>query len=77
MKSVLEEAEMEWSDLDKILLVGGSTRVKAVLDMIETETGIRPSSELNPDEVVAIGAAIQADLLEVPDELEQESNRKK
>lgn len=72
MKSVLEEAEMEWSDLDKILLVGGSTRAKAVSDMIEAETGIRPSSELNPDEVVAIGAAIQADLLEASDELEQE-----
>lgn len=60
MTSVLEDAGMQWDDVDKILLIGGSTRVKLVTETIERETGIRPSSEINPDEAVAIGAAIQA-----------------
>lgn len=62
MRSVLEDAAMEWEDIDKILLVGGSTRVKLVNEIIENETGIKPSSEINPDEAVAIGAAIQAQI---------------
>ncbi|MEC2075951.1 Hsp70 family protein [Metabacillus fastidiosus] len=63
MKGVLEDAVMDWNDIDKILLVGGSTRINTVSEVIESASGITPSSELNPDEVVAIGAAIQAQLL--------------
>jgi molecular chaperone DnaK len=63
MKTVLQDANYEWSDIDKILLVGGSTRIKLVSEMIEKESGKKPSQEVNPDEVVAIGAAIQASLV--------------
>ncbi|MBD8070712.1 Hsp70 family protein [Bacillus sp. PS06] len=65
MKNVLMDAEMNWSDIDKILLVGGSTRVPAVSEVIEKMSGIQPSKDVNPDEVVALGAAVQGSLLEV------------
>lgn len=52
-----DEAGIEYSDIDKILLVGGSTRMPVVKSSIEEETGITPSSEIHPDEAVAIGAA--------------------
>jgi molecular chaperone DnaK len=65
MEFTLEEAGLQWSDVDKILLTGGSTRMPAVPAMIERLTGNRPSSELHPDEVVALGAAIQGTLLEL------------
>ena len=64
MKTVLTDAGFSWSDIDKILLVGGSTRVPAVSDSIESVSGIKPSLEVNPDEVVALGAAVQASLLD-------------
>ena len=57
METACDEAEIEYSDLDKILLVGGSTRMPLVRDAILEETGITPSSEVHPDEAVAIGAA--------------------
>lgn len=57
METACDEAGIEYSDLDKILLVGGSTRMPLVIDSIEEETGITPSSEVHPDEAVAIGAA--------------------
>lgn len=57
METACDEAGLEYSDLDKILLVGGSTRMPLVRDSIEEETGIVPSSEVHPDEAVAIGAA--------------------
>mgnify|MGYP000008752399 CR=1 FL=1 len=57
METACDEAGIEYSDLDKILLVGGSTRIPLVRDSIEEETGITPSSEVHPDEAVAIGAA--------------------
>lgn len=57
MENACDEAGLEYGDLDKILLVGGSTRMPAVLDFIQEETGIVPSSEVHPDEAVAIGAA--------------------
>ncbi|SFJ36327.1 Hsp70 family protein [Thermoflavimicrobium dichotomicum] len=63
MQFVLEDAELEWKDIDRVLLVGGSTRMKAVPEMIERVTGIRPSLDVNPDEVVAMGAAIQGMIL--------------
>lgn len=57
MENACDESGLEYSDLDKILLVGGSTRMPIVRDFIEEETGIIPSSEVHPDEAVAIGAA--------------------
>lgn len=64
MEFVLDDARMKWQDIDKILLVGGSTRMKAVSAMIERVTGKSPSKEVHPDEVVATGAAIQAALIQ-------------
>lgn len=61
MDMAMEDAGLQWSDISKILLVGGSTRIPAVQDMIEKHTGIKPSHELNPDEAVALGAAYYAD----------------
>lgn len=58
-----EDAGLEFSDISKILLVGGSTRIPAIQKMIEEYTGIKPSFELNPDEAVALGAAYYADLM--------------
>lgn len=60
MESAMEEAGLEYSDIDKILLVGGSTRIPAVAKSIEEETGIKPSQDIHPDEAVAIGAAFYA-----------------
>ena len=65
MEFVLEDAGLQWKDIDKILLVGGSTRMKAVPELIEKVTGKKPSMEVHPDEVVSLGAAIQAALLQV------------
>lgn len=60
MQGALNEAKLSYSDIDKILLVGGSTRIPAVSRIIEANTGIIPSSEVHPDEAVAIGAAFHA-----------------
>lgn len=60
MQRTLDEANLEYSNIDKILLVGGSTRIPAIQTMLEEETGIKPSSEVHPDEAVAIGAAYHA-----------------
>lgn len=57
IETACDEAGLEYSDLDKILLVGGSTRMPLVRESIEEETGIVPSCEVHPDEAVAIGAA--------------------
>lgn len=60
MDAAMEEAGLSYSNLDKILLVGGSTRIPLVKAMIEEETGHIPSQEINPDEAVAIGASYYA-----------------
>lgn len=65
MGFVLEDAGMLWTQIDKVLLTGGSTRMRAIPAMIERVTGQRPSAELHADEVVALGAAIQGGLLHV------------
>jgi molecular chaperone DnaK len=57
---VLKDAGLIASDLDKILLVGGSTRIPAVWELVADHTGLEPRSEVNPDEAVALGAAVQA-----------------
>lgn len=63
LQSALKDADLEPEDLDRILLVGGSTRMPLVSQKLKAATGIVPSAELNPDEVVALGAAVQADIL--------------
>lgn len=64
VRKALSDAGMSASDLDKVLLVGGSTRIPAVVDTIQKETGKEPSKGVNPDEVVALGAAIQGGVLQ-------------
>jgi molecular chaperone DnaK len=65
MEIVLEDARLTWRDIDKTLLVGGSTRMKAVGALVEKITGKKPSREVNPDEAVAMGAALQGALLQI------------
>jgi molecular chaperone DnaK len=61
---VVEEAGLAWSGIDRVLLAGGSTRMPMVRTMLEEVSGKRPDWSPNPDEVVAHGAAIQAQLLD-------------
>ena len=63
MRQALSDAGLNPSDLDKILLVGGSTRIPAVQDAVKKFTGKEPFKGINPDECVAIGAALQAGVL--------------
>ena len=59
VQTALKDADMTAADLDKVLLVGGSTRIIAVQDMVKKLTGKDPFKGINPDECVAIGASIQ------------------
>lgn len=63
VKDALKEAKLSASDLDEVLLVGGSTRIPAVVKAVQDETGKQPNKGVNPDEVVALGAAIQGGVL--------------
>ena len=63
VRNALKDANLSSSDIDKILLVGGSTRIPKVVDLIKSELGKEPSKGVNPDEVVAMGAAIQGGVL--------------
>ena len=63
VRKALKDANMTKKDIDKVILVGGSTRVPMVYDLITKELGKEPSREVNPDEVVAMGAAIQGGVL--------------
>ena len=63
MKKALADAGLSLSEIDKIVLVGGSTRTPAVQDAVKDFTGKDPSKGVNPDECVALGAAIQAGVL--------------
>ena len=63
VRTALKDAKLKASDIDKVLLVGGSTRVPKVQEVIEKELGKEPSKGVNPDEVVAMGAAIQGGVL--------------
>jgi len=60
----LEDAEIKPGDVDEVVLVGGQTRMPAVVDMVRKLFGKEPHKGVNPDEVVAIGAAIQAGVLQ-------------
>ncbi len=63
VQNALKDAKISASDLDKVIFVGGSTRIPMVYDLIQKELGKEPSREVNPDEVVAMGAAIQGGVL--------------
>ena len=63
VKKALKDAKMTKKDIDKVVLVGGSTRVPLVYETITKELGKEPSREVNPDEVVAMGAAIQGGVI--------------
>jgi molecular chaperone DnaK len=62
-KSALKNAGLKTSDIDEVILVGGSTRIPAIQDAVQKFFGKAPSKGVNPDEVVAIGAAIQGGVL--------------
>jgi molecular chaperone DnaK len=63
MKKAMEDAKLSYSEIDKVILVGGSTRIPAVIDKVREVTGKEPFKGINPDECVAIGAAIQGGVL--------------
>ena len=63
VRNALKDANLTKNDIDKVLLVGGSTRIPKVQELIEKELGKEPSKGVNPDEVVAMGAAIQGGVL--------------
>lgn len=63
VKDALSDAGLSASDIDKVLLVGGSTRIPAVQECIKKLTGKQPQKDINPDECVALGAAIQGGVL--------------
>ena len=63
VRNALKDADMKAKDLDKVIFVGGSTRVPLVYETVKKELGMEPSREVNPDEVVAMGAAIQGGVL--------------
>ena len=63
VKKALKDAKLKASDIDKVILVGGSTRIPMVQELVKKELGKEPSKEVNPDEVVAMGAAIQGGVL--------------
>lgn len=61
--TALEDAGLSKSEIDKVLLVGGSTRMPAIQDKVRSLFGIEPSKEIDPDKVVALGAAVQGAVL--------------
>ena len=63
VRRALADAGLTASDIDQVLLVGGSTRIPAVVEAVRNETGKEPNKSVNPDEVVAMGAAIQGGVI--------------
>ncbi len=63
VEQALRDAKLSASDIDEVVLVGGSTRIPAVQDLVRKMTGKEPNQTVNPDEVVAVGAAVQAGVL--------------
>lgn len=63
MRLAMKDAGLTYSDIDKVILVGGSTRIPAVVEKVKQITGKEPFKGINPDECVAIGAAIQGGVL--------------
>ena len=63
VRQALSDAGLSTSDIDEVLLVGGSTRIPAVVELVRHETNKEPNKSVNPDEVVAMGAAIQGGVI--------------
>jgi len=63
VEQALKDAKLSTSELDEVVMVGGSTRIPAVLELVKRITGKGPNQTVNPDEVVAVGAAIQGGVL--------------
>lgn len=63
VRQALKDAGLSQSDIDEVILVGGSTRIPAVVDAVQKETGKDANKSVNPDEVVAMGAAIQGGVI--------------
>ena len=63
VKQAMKDGKVSYNDISKVLMVGGSSRIPAVLEAVKKETGKEPFKGINPDECVAIGAAIQAGVL--------------
>ena len=63
VRKAMKDAKITKNEIDKVLLVGGSTRIPCVQELVKKELGKEPSKEVNPDEVVAMGAAIQGGVL--------------
>ena len=63
MRKAMKDAGLTYADISKVILVGGSTRIPAVVEAVKKETGKEPFKGINPDECVAIGAAIQGGVL--------------
>ncbi|CAN1305850.1 Stromal 70 kDa heat shock-related protein, chloroplastic [Linum perenne] len=63
VENALKDANLSFKDLDEVILVGGSTRIPAVQELVKKLTGKEPNVTVNPDEVVALGAAVQAGVL--------------
>ena len=63
VRAALKDAKLTKDEIDKVIFVGGSTRIPMVYDLVKNELGKEPSREVNPDEVVAMGAAIQGGVL--------------
>ena len=64
LRQALSDAKIKKEEIDEVLLVGGSTRIPAVIEAVSNELGKKPNKSINPDEVVAMGAAIQAGVLQ-------------
>jgi molecular chaperone DnaK len=62
-EAAIKDANLKTSDIDHVVMVGGSTRIPAIQDLVQSLTGKEPHKGVNPDEVVAIGAAVQAGVL--------------
>ena len=62
-EQAIKDAGLSMSEIEHVILVGGSTRMPAVTDLVQTMTGKEPNKSVNPDEVVAVGAAVQAGVL--------------
>jgi molecular chaperone DnaK len=62
-ESAIKDADVKLADVDHVILVGGSTRMPAVTELVKSLTGKEPNKGVNPDEVVAVGAALQAGVL--------------
>ncbi|QTU83245.1 molecular chaperone DnaK [Carnobacteriaceae bacterium zg-C25] len=63
VRQALKDAGLSTSEIDEVILVGGSTRIPAVVEAVRKETGKEPNKSVNPDEVVAMGAAIQGGVI--------------